>query len=247
MEDEQAAYVILGAELQSDIHYAALVKEMLYDAMQYSKQVEEARKSYREAEKTQKINKVTAGEFLSGFHWGDRLIPVVTLMIYFGPDEWDAPVTLHEMFSVQNDKILNYVSDYRINLISPAAMSEEEIDKFQTSLREVMLYIKYSQDKDKLRSILKRDENFKCMERKTIEVINAVTNSKLKVPEKKGSANVCQAIDDMCRDAKEDGLKQNTINILNRKLMEDNRMDDFKRSLTDAKFQRKLLEEYKIS
>ena len=53
MEDEKAAYVVLGVESQSEVHYAMPVRDMLYDAMQYAKQVERAARSYRaEARKT---------------------------------------------------------------------------------------------------------------------------------------------------------------------------------------------------
>lgn len=38
--DERAVYVILGVENQDKIHYAMAVKNMLYDALQYAKQVE---------------------------------------------------------------------------------------------------------------------------------------------------------------------------------------------------------------
>ncbi len=34
------------------------------------------------------------------------LIPVVTLVIYFGSDSWDAPLSLKEMYSNVDDAIL---------------------------------------------------------------------------------------------------------------------------------------------
>lgn len=38
-QDSEAAYVLMGIENQSDIHYAMPVRNMVYDAMQYEKQV----------------------------------------------------------------------------------------------------------------------------------------------------------------------------------------------------------------
>ena len=38
--------------------------------------------------------KPDSGEFLSGFWKNDRLIPSVTLMLYFSPDAWDAVETV---------------------------------------------------------------------------------------------------------------------------------------------------------
>ena len=47
MTDEHAAYMILGVEDQSDIHYAMPVKDMVYDSLHYASQVEEAARSHR--------------------------------------------------------------------------------------------------------------------------------------------------------------------------------------------------------
>ena len=103
MSDEKAVYLLLGVELQSEVHYAMPVKDMVYDALQYAAQVEEAAKSHRnerknippEVRKSEK--KPNSGEYLSGFYREDRLLPVITLVVYFGADPWDGPVCLHEM------------------------------------------------------------------------------------------------------------------------------------------------------
>ena len=59
----------------SRVHYAMPVKKILYDSMQYARQVTKAHNQ-------EKGNKPSSGEFLSGFYKTDRLIPVVTLVIY---------------------------------------------------------------------------------------------------------------------------------------------------------------------
>ena len=45
MRDEDAVYVILGIENQTHIDYAMPVRDMLYDALQYARQVEESKRS----------------------------------------------------------------------------------------------------------------------------------------------------------------------------------------------------------
>lgn len=80
MTDGNVAYCILGCEDQSAIHYAMPVKNMLYDSMQLAQQVTKAAKSHRQ----EREHKPSSGEFLGGFHKTDRLIPVVTLVIYWG-------------------------------------------------------------------------------------------------------------------------------------------------------------------
>ena len=81
MKDDEAIYAVLGVENQAKIHYAMPVKDMLYDALNYVRQVSEAKKTL------EKGDAVTTEEFLSGFRKEDRLLPVITLVIYFGASE----------------------------------------------------------------------------------------------------------------------------------------------------------------
>ena len=77
MEDENAAYLILGIENQSDIHYAMPVRNMLYDAIQYVNQVDEIAKEHRRSKKMPE----TKAEYLSGFYKTDRILPIITLTV----------------------------------------------------------------------------------------------------------------------------------------------------------------------
>lgn len=209
MKDDSAAYLLLGVENQSEIHYAMPVRNMVYDALQYSAQVEEAARSYRKSKAgAGDVPKPTAGEFLSGFHRSDRLIPVITLVVYFGANEWDAPMSLHEMMSVRDEKLLRFAADYRINLVSPAALTSEDADKFSSDLREVMLFVKYSRDKKALTNLLASDEKFRSIERMTAEVINAVTGSKLKINRNEEVVDMCKAIEDIRAEERAEGLEQ---------------------------------------
>lgn len=206
MTDGRTAYCIMGIENQTEIHYALPVKNGVYDFLQLSHQVSEAANVHRQAMKESKLEQSdnpqekeapTDGEFLSGFWKTDRLIPVVTLVIYFGSDIWDAPLSLKEMYSNVDDAILAHAPDYHVNLIAPKEMSDDEINEFHSNLREVMLYIKYSKDKKTLNKIVQEDIKFQSMERQAAEVINVVTGSKLKYPEGKGEVNMCLAIQQM--------------------------------------------------
>lgn len=77
--------------------------------------------------------------------------PVITLVVHFGADPWDGPMSLHEMFSVQNDTIRRYAQDYRLHLLDPGRIPQKEFKKFASSLREVLNYIKYSKDNNTYR------------------------------------------------------------------------------------------------
>lgn len=208
MEDSSAMYLLLGGEFQVEQHYAMPVKDMVYDAVSYASQVEAAASSHRnEAKKTAAIPKVPSpAEFLSGFYKEDRLVPVITLVAHFSPEKWDAPRSLHEMFPIQDPKILSHVPNYKINLISPSEMSDEEIDKFKTNLREILLYIKYCKDKEKLYALVANDSHFHSLDIKATRLINTLTNSKMKFNENEEVVDVCLAIDEMRKESKDEGI-----------------------------------------
>lgn len=109
------------------------------------------------------------------------------------------------MYFNLDDAVLQYVPDYRVNLIAPGNMAEEEIEEFHSSLKEVMLYIKYSKDKEKLKEVTQKNKNFRSLERQAAEVISTVTNSKLKYPQGQEAVDLCVALEEMKMDSKLEG------------------------------------------
>ena len=201
-KDMSAVYLILGLENQGEIHYAMPVKCMVYDAFQYASQVEKTARAHR-GERRKAKEKITSGEFLSGFYKEDRLIPVITLVIYFGTDEWDGPRNLQQMYMVQNEKLLPFMPDYKINLLVPQEMSNEEIECFQTDFRAVMLFCKYMKDRKKLQEIIDTNPAYRNMERSAARVIEAAAKIELKNEESEEKVNVCEGIQGMIDDAVE--------------------------------------------
>ena len=199
-EDKDAAYVLLGIENQTDIHYAMPVRNLIYDALQYGKQVSDVSAKHRK----ESGNVHNRGEYLSGFYKEDRLTPVITLVVHFGADAWDGPLSLHEMMSVDKPEIMQMVPDYRIQLIDPARMKPEDLMKFETSLREVMGYIKYSKDKEGMKTYMAGNSRT-MLERTAAQVIKTITNTPIEIPEGLEEVNVCEAIEEMMKDSKAEG------------------------------------------
>lgn len=192
MQDSQAAYILLGIENQTDIHYAMPVRNGIYDFLQYGKQVSDIAARHRK----QKDKVRSHAEFLSGFYKTDRIVPVVTLVVYFGSDEWDGPVKLTDMMEKLSSTLMKYVQDYKIHLIQPFNISDDDLQKFQSSLREVLGCIKYSQDKEKL-SIFMKDNPRMNMEAMAARVIEVMTNMSIEIPEGEEKIDMCKAIEDM--------------------------------------------------
>lgn len=209
MKDEYAAYLLLGIENQGDVNYAMPVKNWLYDAINYAKQVQKAANSHRKAKDSKGHSK---GEFLSGFYKEDRLIPVITLVILFSPDKWDGPTSLHEMLNVDDEHILSLVPDYQIHLITPYGLSKDELKKFHSSLREVLTFIKYSKDREKMDEAVR--DNFKKLRKEEIDVLNYCANVNLKLPPGEEEVDVCKAWEDMKQEVEERTLLEALRNIM---------------------------------
>ena len=206
--DDKAAYAVLGIENQDKIHYAMAVKNMLYDALQYAKQVEEAKRSYRNGLNKKRI-KLNSEEFLSGLKKADRLMPVITLVVYFGDKDWDGAKSIHEMLSVDDDELLSYVPNYKINLIEPAKISDEDYDKFKTDVGSVLQFIKHQSDEDG--SWIKGKTRFKHVEKEAVELINLITGSKITGEEKEEVVDMCRAWENSINNAMREGMREGEL------------------------------------
>lgn len=61
------------------------------------------------------------------------------------------------------------VPDYRINLLAPFAMEKKDFEKFQTTLKEILTFIKYADDKERLGKIVEEDEVFHHLGRTEVD------------------------------------------------------------------------------
>ena len=107
------------------------------------------------------------------------------------------------MFGEQDARILALVPDYKINLVAPASIKDDDFGKFRTSLKEVLSFIKYSQDADRLGEVIEADEGFRHLGRAEVDVLNACVGAKIEMEKGKEETNVCLAIEEMKRRAAE--------------------------------------------
>ena len=220
--DSEAVYVLLADELQSKIHYAMPVKDMLYDAIDYSKQVEEAGRSYRKGKDSGAFSekddgtleiKLTSEEFLSGFRKADKLMPVITATIYFGADDWDGPLCLHDMLSVKDKRLLHAIPNYWINLIAPARIEDPDFEKFNTDLGIALKVLKY-QNKGADQLIL--DLGGRKVGRATAEFLNiqAKLGLTFEEPKEEGEIDMCKAMEIRLGQERENTLLQTARNMM---------------------------------
>ena len=195
-------YVILiGAEAQTDIHYAMPVKTMIYDALNYGEQVNEAKKCHRKNRDYR-----SSDEFLSGFTLDDKLTPVITITLYLGTTQWDGPRSLAEMMPQMDERILPFINDYRINLLNPLEITD--FSKFETGLRPLFELLKNASDEEKLNELITKDETFTKVDVETVAAINLFVGTDIKYDEKEEVVNMCKAWDDHKKRGIQEGIQQ---------------------------------------
>lgn len=185
-KDDKAIYVILGIENQTDIHYAMPVKNLFYDALRYARQVEATRKKHKD-------DKMSKAEFLSGWSKTDKLMPVITLTVYYGTDEWDGALKLHEMFDDDIDKdILNLIPNYEVHLLNPNKITNW--DSFESDIGILFESISVSnQDGGITKMIESKPEKYRHVDNKIVEAINFYTKSNYPIEEGKEETDMCYA------------------------------------------------------
>ena len=197
----QMYVILIGAEAQTDIHYAMPVKTMIYDALNYGEQVNEAKKRHRKNRDYR-----SSDEFLSGFTLDDKLTPVITITLYLGTTQWDGPRSLAEMMPQMDERILPFINDYRINLLNPLEITD--FSKFETGLRPLFELLKNASDEEKLNDLITNDETFTRVDVETVAAINLFVGTDIKYDEKEEVVNMCKAWDDHKKRGIQEGMQR---------------------------------------
>ena len=83
-----------------------------------------------------------------------------------------------------------------------------------------MLVIKYSKDKRKLQELTSQNPGFRSLELKAARVIDSITGIHLRFTETERSVNMCQAVQEMCDDARAEGHQEQAMLTAQRMLQD---------------------------
>ena len=202
---------VLALENQGKIHYAMPVRGMLYDALAYTDQMRLLWNQLSEEDK-KSVNK---NEFFSRFRKQDRLCPVITIIFYYGEEEWDGATELFELFGAEDQELVHilqkHVPNYRLNLIEVNRIKDTIM--YKSDLQIMFSMLKYRKDKRGLLEYTKEhSEYFENLDYETLQAIAVLLNTgKLlaKVTEKKGAdGNMCQALEEYYQDGVQEGIEK---------------------------------------
>ena len=180
---------------------------MVYDALNYASQVKElAAINYKNK------NYSNSQEFLSGLTKNDRLIPVITIVIFFGNSKWDGPLSLHQMLDLEGipKSLKDKIPDYKIMIISPDLLEKSDLKKMTSTAGYVLGAIKYSKNKKELNCYIEENKDvFEHFPAYAAAVVNEYCKLEVKKEDiRKGEVNMCQAVIEIREEGIEEGIKQ---------------------------------------
>ena len=249
--------VFLAVETQNDPHLTMPFRCMEYDVLEYARQLRELK---RENE-----GQLRGGtEYLSGVKRTDRLIPVITIVLYHGEKPWDAPRKLSEMMELGklNPALKELFQEYQIHIFSVSELNEE---LFQTHLRELIGLMKCRRDKQAMqRYCRKHADRIRKMDSATYDMVCTMLNldtlqekkEEYKNREEQEEYNMCKAMEEWAAESREEGrliglaegekLGEQQLASLIRKLLQTGRQEDLQQVLVDADARKRLYREFGI-
>ncbi|MBQ6807146.1 MAG: Rpn family recombination-promoting nuclease/putative transposase [Lachnospiraceae bacterium] len=205
-------FVVVSLENQKDIHYAMPLRNFVSEAADYQMQYDRIRKQHEQKRDLQ------GSEYLSGFCKEDKVIPVITIVLYFGEEKWDGATDLYELMDLQNyppevqKQLKKFVNNYHINLIDIRHMENPNI--FRTDLRQVFNFIKRDANKKELQEYMTQHRaEYEALTSETFEVIEKLSNIDFSGFHKEstqtgGNYSMCRAMEEMLEDAREEARQE---------------------------------------
>lgn len=197
------SYFFLGLEGQGQIDYSMPIRSMLYDALSYDEQRRDL-----ELKKHTSTGKYYRGKLSKN----QKIIPVISLVLYYGSEPWVVPDHLQDMMELPDiPNIHSKIPDYFMNVINVFHIKNPQ--KFFTDLQFIFTVIQYREDKEKLyQYISENKEHFDHMDTSSKEAVLALLNHKnlirLYDTTKKGEFYMCNAINELIQEGRREGERE---------------------------------------
>ncbi len=184
--------VLLGIEVMNTLDYTLPVRVMDYNVQEMQRQIKDIRQRNRMEKK------LPPGVYLYGLKKTDRLVPVHTIGLYCGADEYDGPNGIMNMLDVEglSKEIKNLLKDYQVKIYNLKDLAEEN---YETSLREIIAIFKRSKDREAMKQYyLEHKERFRELDEISIDTMGVLIGKRsLKLfPQEGGGVDLCKAFED---------------------------------------------------
>ena len=194
----------LGIENQLLENYPMPYRILNYDCLIYRDQIKNLKKQH-----IKKKDLKNSEEFLSGIKASDKLIPCITIVIYYGTKPWQANFNMKDLFDVKD---MSSLIDFKMNLVEVHSdthqYKDNELDLVFSITREILngnfttIKEKYKQSIPKqvalvIASMTKDEDLYQQIKKEEKEVII-----------------MCESLDRMRNHAKEEGILAILKNLL---------------------------------
>lgn len=194
-------YALLAVENQEGVHYAMPVRVMGYDHYTYNKQYQDRKKYYKD-------NNIplTGDEFISGIRKNDKFVPVFTLVLYYGEEEWDGPKCLHDMLVIPNE-MKSYINNYTINVVELKKNNLNLQNKNNIDLFKIMSIVyDMNRDRQERKQLLSQYEANQTIDECVVDAIASITKMNINY-NKAGERKMCTLWDEVREEGREEGIK----------------------------------------
>lgn len=196
-------HLLIGIEHQFHIHYAMPVRGMEYDSSSYVLQVEKIHRKHEEADD------LKADERLCGFAKTDRLLPVITLILYCGSKPWDAAMSLHELLNMEHvpEELHPYIADYPLHILDICHTPDARLQEFPPDIRTMFFFLIYKEEPEKLIQCPPKDKLIRSSTCNIIADCIGERGLKRYVKKEEGEKiDMCKAIDMLIMDGEKRGI-----------------------------------------
>ncbi len=184
-------FVVLALENQEKTDYAMPVRVMIQEALEYDRQLREIRRENERRYKAyQEGNDSTAcrefyqdeGEFLYKVRSADWLLPVVTLVVYWGEQPWKGPKSLHEMicFDDMNTEmeqaLKKLLPEYPLHFLDVSSFCHFEY--FRTELGPLLEIFQKRNSRESVRRYFEAGDWHRQMDDESWSLLEQLTGSK---------------------------------------------------------------------
>lgn len=216
-------FAILALENQEKIDYGMPVRVLVQEALEYDKQIkavrhknEQAYKAYCEAEEKKEIDAVYKddGEYLYKIRKDDCLFPVVTLVVYWGEEEWKGAKSLHDMIDFGNTQagkeLKKLIPEYPLHFLDLSDFKHFEY--FKTELRPLLELFQRRNSKEEFAEYIRQNTESSKMDEESWHLLGQLIHSKnvkgliqKREQGKEEKENMSNALDDLIADGIAEG------------------------------------------
>lgn len=106
-----------------------------------------------------------------------RVVPIISLVLYFGREKWKRPLSLAGMLEIQEEDkelVLPFIQERVLRVIDLGRQDKETRKKYRSDFRHVVDYLACGKDKHKLKQFMENSTRELAHPQEFLDVVGAV-------------------------------------------------------------------------